>query len=237
MSAIRVVGLVLGFTLPLFAQRPSLYNERKLGAYKGNEDSVGSTMSYCNAINDSVQEQQPRIFALDKVYAAGTGRHWVQLADREEWDALGKPAPLAFVWDRDGAIVQVTVVARPSRFRFAVSAQDRVDYCYGVDKKLIRIRAVWTVPACEVLFPCRLISDRDFFLLSPQSPAVTDWVFISDGTISKLRNGKEVDDYFDPSNSLTVNDLRLRTNDDLFGSHSPASNRIPAYSRDSRSKP
>jgi hypothetical protein len=219
MSALRVVGLVLGFTLPLFAQRPSL-NERQLGTYRGTEDSVRWAMSYCNAIDDSVLEQQPRIFALDKVYVAGTGRHWVQVADRDEWSALGKPAPLAFVWNRDGAIVQVTVVARPSRFRSAVSAHDRVDYCYGVDNKLIRIRAVWDVPAfCEVLFPCRLISDRDFFLLNSQGPAVTDWVFISDETINKLRNGKEVDDYFDPSNSLTVKDLHLRTSDDLPFDH------------------
>ncbi len=215
MSALRVVGLVLGFTLPLFAQRPSL-NEHQLGTYKGNEGSVRSAMSYCDAIDDSVQERPPRIFALDKVYVAGTGRHWVQVADRDEWNALGKPAPLAFVWDRDGEIVRVTVVARPSLFRSTVSTHERVDYCYGVDKKLIRIRAVWYVPAfCEVLFPCRLISDRDFFLLNSQSPAVIDWVLIPDGTINKLRNGKEVDDYFDPSNSLTVNDLRLRTSDDL----------------------
>jgi hypothetical protein len=58
MSALRVVGLVLGFTLPLFAQRPSL-NERQLGTYKGNEDAVRSAMSYCNVIYDSLQEQQP----------------------------------------------------------------------------------------------------------------------------------------------------------------------------------
>jgi hypothetical protein len=219
MSALSVVGLVLGFTLPLFAQRPSL-NERQLGTYRGNEDSVRSAMSYCNAIDDSVQEQQSRIFALDKVYVAGAGRHWAQVSDRDEWNALGKPAPLAFVWDRDGAIVRVTVVARPSLFRSTVSTHERVDYCYGVDKKLIRIRAVWYVPAfCEVLFPCRLISDRAFFLLNSQSPAVTDWVFIPDGTINKLRNGKEVDDYFDPSNSLTVNDLRVRTSDDLPFDH------------------
>lgn len=219
MSALRVVGLVLGFTLPLFAQRPSL-NERQLGTYKGNEESVRSAMSYCNAIDDSVQEQQPRIFALDKVYVAGTGRHWAQVADSDEWNALGKPAPLAFLWDRDGAIVRVTVVARPFRFRSAVSTHERVDYCYGVDNKLIRIRAVWYFPAfCEVLFPCRLISDRDFFLLNSQSPAVTDWVFTPDGTINKLRNGKEVDDYFDPSNSLTVNDLHVRTSDDLPFDH------------------
>jgi hypothetical protein len=78
MSVLSVIGLVLGFTLPLFAQRPSL-NERQLGTYKGNEDSTRSAMSYCNAIDDSVQEQRPRIFALDKVYVAGTGRHWAQV--------------------------------------------------------------------------------------------------------------------------------------------------------------
>jgi len=222
MSILRAV-IVLAFTLPLFAQRPSLH-ERQLGTYKGNDDAVRSAMSYCNAIDDSVEEQQPRIFALDKVYVAGQERGWKQVADRGEWNALGKPAPLAFVWDRDGTIVRVTVVARPFLFRSAMSAHERVDYCYGGDHKLIRLRAVWYVPAfCEVLFPCRLISDRDFFLLHSQSPAVTDWVFIADGTINKLRNGKEVDNYFDPNNSLTVNDLHLRTSDHLPFDHTAKS--------------
>jgi hypothetical protein len=49
------------------------------------------------------------------------------------------------------------------------------------------------------------------------------WVFIPDGTINKLRNGKEVDDYFDPSNSLTVNDLHLTTSDDLPFDHTAKS--------------
>jgi hypothetical protein len=55
---------------------------------------VRSAMSYGNAIDDSMQQPQSRISALDKVYVAGTGRHWAQVADRDAWNALGKPAPL-----------------------------------------------------------------------------------------------------------------------------------------------
>jgi len=215
MSALRLI-IVLAFTLPLVAQRLPL-NEHQLGAYKGSDDAVRSVMNYCDAVDDSAWEQRPRVFAELGTDSATERkeRRWTEFASRQEWDAAGKPAPVVFVWYREGAIVRVSVVTPVH-----VSVHNsRIDYCYGADTRLIRIRAVPLAPQeCEFLFPCRLISGREF-LLGGQRPAVTDWVFTTEGTISKLRNGKEVDDYFDPSNSLTVNDLHLRTSDSLPFDH------------------
>ena len=220
MIGIRLVGLVLAFTLTLCAQEHNL-SERQLGAYKGIDGAVRSVMNYCDAVDDSVQEQQPRIFAELKMdpTTASKSEGWSEFTSKDDWVAAGKPAPLAFVWNRDGAIVRVTIVASSPRVRIPVVARRRVDYCYGADTKLIRIRAVWYVPTdCEFLFPCRLISGREF-LLGGQSPAVTDWVFTADGTIKTLLNGKARDDYFDASNSLSASDLHLWTSDDLPFNH------------------
>jgi hypothetical protein len=217
MSGLKLFGFVLAFALPLSAQKNQL-NERQLGAYKGREDAVRAGMNYCDAVDDSAQQQQPRIFAelpLDST-TKSKSHDWKEFARKDEWEAAGEPAPVAFVWDRGGAIVRVTVVASPPRHRIRAGAYQRIDYCYGPDTKVVRIRAVWYVPTyCEFLFPCRLISDHDFFLLGDPHPAVTDWVFTANGAIQKLRNGKAVDDYFDPSYSLSVSDLHLRTSDDL----------------------
>lgn len=224
-AAFKSLWFLIVFSLLLCAQE-HLLNEHQLGSYKGDEDAVRSLMSYCDAVNDSVQEQQPRMFAelkteskMDPTTESMRDR-WREFASKEEWDAAGKPAPLAFVWNRDDAIVRVTIIARPPRvWNPAVGAHQRVDYCYGADTKLIRIRAVWYVPqSCEFLFPCRLISGHEFFL-GAQHPAVTDWLFTADGQIQKLRNGKVWNDRFDPSYSLSINDLHLRTSQDLPFSH------------------
>ena len=216
MSSCRLFGFALALTLPLCAQEHKL-SEHQLGAYKGSDEAVRSVMSYCDAIDDSLQEQQPRIFAhlnLDPA-TKSTSLRWSEIASKDEWESSGKPVPLTFVWSKDGTIVRVTVVASPPRFRTPVVARQRIDYCYGTDTNLIRVRAVWYVPTfCEFLFPCRLISGQEF-RIGGQSPAVNDWVFTADGTITRLRNGKASDDYFDPSNSLSVSDLHLRTSADL----------------------
>jgi hypothetical protein len=216
MSGFRLFGFFLAFTLPLCAQEYKL-SEHQLGAYKGSDEAVRSVMSYCDAVDDSVQEQQPRMFAelsLDST-AKSASLRWSEVASKDEWESSGKPAPLTFVWSKDGSIVRVTVVTSPPRFRIPVVAHRRVDYCYGSDAKLLRVRAVWSVPtSCEFLFPCRLISGLEFSL-GGQTPAINDWVFTADGTITRLRNGKASDDYFDPSNSLSVGDLHLRTSADL----------------------
>lgn len=214
MSGLRFVGFVLAFTLPLCAQRLPL-DEHQLGTYRGNDEAARSVMSYCNGIDDSLREQQPRIFAESETDSTtrSKGHAWREFASHDEWAAAGRPVPLAFVWDQDGAIVRVTIVGT---VRTSVRPRPRVDYCYAADGNLIRARAVPFVPtSCEVLFPCRLISDWDFYLLHAQRPAITDWVFTPDGTIQKLRNGKAVDDYFDPSSSLTVRELHLKTSADL----------------------
>ena len=211
--AIRLVGLVLAFTLTLCAQDKL---SEQLGSYKGNDDAVYSVMEYCNAVNDSMQPQQPRIFAESKIDSPtrSHSRGWTEFASKDEWAAAGKPGSLAFVWDRDGAIVRVTIV---DRVRSGI--RPRVDYCYGTDTKLMRIRAVPSAPTyCQVLFPCRLISGYEF-VLGGRRPVITDWVFTADGTIHKLRNGKAVDDYFDPSYSLTASDLHLQRSVELPFSH------------------
>jgi hypothetical protein len=220
MNGFRLVGFVLAFTLPLCAQEYKL-SEHQLGAYKGSDEAMRSIMSYCDAVDDSEREQQPRIFAhlnLDPATKSSSPR-WSEVASKDEWESSGKPAPLSFVWRKDGTIVRVTVVTSPPRFRTAVVAHRRVDYCYGVDAKLLRIRAVWYAPtSCEFLFPCRLISGHEF-PIGGQTPAVTDWIFTAAGTITKLRNGKAIDDYFDPSSSLTASDLHLRRSNDLPFNH------------------
>jgi len=228
MPALKSLGFLLVFSLRLFAQEHRL-TEHEVGSYKGDEDAERSLMSYCDAVDASAQEQQPRIFAelktelkTDSTSESKSDR-WKEFANGAEWDAAGKPAPLAFVWNRDGAIVRVTVIAWPPRiWNPVVGAHQRVDYCYGADTKLIRIRALWYVPtSCEFLFPCRLISGQEFFL-GGQHPGITDWLFTADGQIQKLRNGKVWNDPFDPSYSLSINDLHLRTSEDLPFSH-PAS--------------
>ena len=214
MRTTGLIAFLFAFTLPLFAQRIPL-DEHQLGAYKGSDDAVRSVMDYCNAIDDAAEAQQPRIFAEMATDSGGAQKtyRWVEFADRDEWIAASKPAPLAFVWHRDGAIVRVTIVSGIPRVHTATL--HRIDYCYGADVHLARIRAVPTFPQqCEYLFPCRLISDREF-LLGGQRPAVTDWIFTEDGTTTKLRNGKPMEDYFDPANSLTVEDLHLKTSADL----------------------
>ena len=216
MSGLRFVGFVLAFSLPLCAQQHKV-SEHQLGAYKGGDEAVRSVMNYCDAVDDSVQQEQPRVFAESNIDSTTTPKshRWREFASKDEWDAAGKPAPLAFVWNRVGAIVRVTVVTRPPRVGSPVITRGRVDYCYGSDTNLIRIRAVWNAPIeCEFLFPCRLISGHEF-LLGGQRPGVTDWAFTPDGAIQKLRNGKAEDDYFDPSYSLTVGDLHLGTSADL----------------------
>jgi hypothetical protein len=215
MRSLSFVGLVFVFTLPLCAQQHKL-NERELGDYKGTDDAVRSVMDYCDMLDASLKQQAPRIFAQTKVETTGEAKTitWGEFADKDAWQAAGKPAPLAFVWNKDDVIVRVTMVARAQRGE-ASPAQQRLDYCYDDDAQLVRIRAVWYAPTeCEYLFPCRLISGHDF-LLGGQRPSVTDWVFKEDGTIQKLRNGTAVDDYFDPSYSLTVSDLHLQTSFDL----------------------
>jgi hypothetical protein len=211
----RLVGLVLALTLPLCAQQPKL-NERELGEYKGNDDAVRSVMDDCDMLDASLRQQQPRIFAQTKTESNGDLKTitWHEFATKDEWQAAGSPFPLAFVWDKDHVIVRVTMIEN-ARHGKPSPTQQRLDYCYNDDAQLVRIRAVWYAPTeCEYLFPCRLISGHDF-LLGGQHPAVTDWVFKEDGTIQKLRNGEAVDDYFDPSYSLTVSDLHLQTSFDL----------------------
>jgi len=219
MNTLKSLCFLLVFSLPLCAQKHQL-NEDQLGAYKGREDAVHAVMNYCDASDDFSREgAQPRLFTQLKSGSTkeAASQQWWEFASKAEWYAAGKPAPLAFVWDRDGAIVRVTIVARPPRGGASLAFR-RTDYCYGPDTKLIRIRAVWYAPTdCELLFPCRLISGREF-LLGGQHPGVTDWVFTPDRAIQKLRNGEAVDDYFDPSYSLTASDLQLRTSKDLpFG--------------------
>jgi hypothetical protein len=215
MRSLRLVGFVLALTLPLCAQQDKL-SERELGDYKGSDDAVRSVMDYCDMLDAALRQQQPRIFAETKIESTGEAKiiTWGEFASKDEWQAAGNPAPLAFVWNKDDVIVRVTTVARAQRGKPSI-AQQRLDYCYNDDAQLVRIRAVWYAPTdCEFLFPCRLISGHDF-LLSGQRPAVTDWVFKEDGTIQRLRNGTAVEDYFDPSYSLTVSDLHLQTSFDL----------------------
>ena len=134
MIGIRLAGCVLAFSLPLFAQQT--LNERRLGAYKGDDQAVRSAMNYCDAIDDAVQGQQPRIFAGLKDLATKSPGDWKEVASRDEWDAAGKPGPLAFVWNRDGAIVRVTIVWGPPRVGAPAATRRRVTYCYGTDSKL-----------------------------------------------------------------------------------------------------
>jgi len=202
----RYVSLIaifaFAFVSALFAQQHSP-TEPLDEIYSGHEEAVRSVMQYCDTLDDALEQREPRIFGSE------SGHKWREFFSRGEWEEAGRPAPLAFVWDREGSTVRVTVMARIS-----VGMRRRVEYCYGADTKLLRIRAVPFVPTnCEFLFPCRLIRGEP--LLSGQRTGTTDWVLARDGTVSKLRNGKAEDDYFDPSNSLTVNDLHVTTSADL----------------------
>jgi len=198
--------------LPLCAQQLPL-DEHQLGSYKGQDTAIRSAMDYCNGLDSFLQDEQPRIFAELNPGAATKSEtsHWTEFASKDEWETSGKPSPVAFVWKKDEAIVRVTVVSRAQ-----AGLRRRVDYCYGADNKLVRIRALPFAPTeCEALFPCRLILNREFYV-GGRHPVITDWVFTADGAIEKLLNGRLVDDYFDPSNSLTADDLHL-----------PASNELP----------
>jgi hypothetical protein len=214
MRSLSFFGFVLLFAVSLCAQEHKL-NERELGDYKGTDDAVRSVMDYCDMLDASLKQQPPRIFAETKVESKGDAKTitWGEFPGKDEWQAAGSPAPLAFVWFKDDLIVRVTMVESP-RHGKSSPTQQRLDYCYDDDAQLVRIRAVWYAPTeCEYLFPCRLISGHD--VLSGQRPSVTDWVFKEDGMIQKLHNGEAVDDYFDPSYSLTVSDLHLQTSSQL----------------------
>lgn len=215
MKSLRFVGFLLAFCLPLCAQQQ--LNERQLGTYHGDDEAVRSAMNYCDAVDDSLQGRQPRIFAGLMDPATRSPSNWKTFADRDEWEAAGRPFPVAFVWDRDGAIVRVTIVSTRYRPGAPVAVRTRMNYCYGTDTKLVRIRALWSAPRrCEFLFPCRLIVGYEFV---GGWPAVTDWVFTPDGSIQKLRNGKPEQNYFDPSYSLTADQLHLKTSADLPFDH------------------
>lgn len=217
MSGLKFFAFVLALALPLCAQEHQL-SERQLGAYKGDDSAVRSLMNYCDALEDSFRPQPPHIFVQVASTSTSRSKHdtWRALGSKYEWEVAHRPGPLAFVWHQNGSIAGVTIVERPPRPGSALRAYHRVDYCYGVDARLIRIRSVWYPPSeCEFLFPCRLISNREFALLGPRKPGVTDWLFMEDGATERLWNGKVVDDYFDPSNSLTAGDLHLKKSSDL----------------------
>jgi hypothetical protein len=216
MGALKSIALLVVLALPAFAQE-GLPDDRELGRYKGGDDSVRSIANYCESVDDFSREQAPRIFAEVK---QGGGdefdpARWKEFSDRDGWVAAGRPSPLAFVWERDGATIKVTVISHaPKNWNPAV-AYGRISYCYNTEGAVSRIRAIWHVPiTCEFLFPCALLTDRQFFV-GGQSLAVNDWVFTPDGTIQKLRDGKDLDDYFDPSSWLSVDDLHLKKWDEL----------------------
>src|SRR5580658_2549729 len=124
MSSCRLFGFALALTLPLCAQEYKL-SEHQLGAYKGSDEAVRSVTSYCDAVDDAVQQQQPRMFAevsLDST-PKWTSLRWSEVASKDEWESSGQPAPLTFVWSKDGTIVRVTVVANPPRLRTPVVAR------------------------------------------------------------------------------------------------------------------
>lgn len=215
MRILKSVSFVLAFALPLLGQvrQP---REHKLGAYEWAEDAVPSVMSYCDAVDNFSSEEIPRLFARPKPNSSAQreAAQWREFVSKNDWEAAGRPTPLAFVWDRNGVAIEVTVVAKPPQVWSPVGAYRRTEYCYNIDARLIRIRAMSYVPThCEFLFPCQLISGHKFFL--SQEVGTNDWVFTSDGRIRKLWNGKQRDDYFDPSCSLTVGDLHLKTSDQL----------------------
>ena len=215
MSNFKSVWFILAFALPLLGQvhQP---REHKLGAYEYAEDTVPSVMSYCDAIDDFSMQVKPRLFAGSKPNSRAEREtlRWAEFVSKDDWDTSGKPTPLVFVWDRNGVTVKVTVVAKPPQVWNPVGAYRRTEYCYSTDARLIRIRAVSYVPKrCEFLFPCQLISGHEFFL--SQEVGTTDWVFTADGRIRKLWNGKERDDDYDPSHSLTVSDLNLKPSNEL----------------------
>jgi hypothetical protein len=220
MSAFKLFAALLTFSLSLFAQqippRQLQPRQRHLGADEWAVDTVPAVMAYCDAVDRFSAQEQPRIFARLKTNSTtefNTGE-WKEFSGKDEWEAADKPAPLVFAWDKNGTTIKVAVIAKPPVAWRPFGTYRRIEYCYGPDAKLVRVRAISYVPTrCEFLFPCRLIAGHEFFLM--QGPGTTDWVFTADGQIHKLWNGKEHDDYFDPSHSLTVNDLHLKTSDDL----------------------
>src|SRR5215831_14978526 len=155
MRSLIFAGFILVLALPLCAQERKL-KERDLGDYKGTDDAVRSVMDYCDMLDASLKQQPPRIFAQTKVESKGDAKTitWGEFPGKDEWQAAGSPAPLAFVWFKDDLIVRVTMLARAHSAKPS-PAQQRLDYCYDDDAQLVRIRALWYAPTeCEPLFPC-----------------------------------------------------------------------------------
>ncbi len=166
MSNLNSVWFLLAFALPLFGQvhQP---REHPPGAYEWAEDTVPSVMGYCDVVDDFSTQESPRLFARLKPTSGTEGEavQWRKFVSKDDWEAAGKPTPLVFAWDRNGITVKVTVVAKPPQVWNPVVVYRRTEYCYGIDARLIRIRAVSYVPTrCEFLFPCQLISGHEFFL-------------------------------------------------------------------------
>jgi hypothetical protein len=178
-------------------------------------DDVRSATAYCDAVDEYAKQQRPQLFA--KLRADSTEKpkngEWKEFAGKLQWEAAGKPRPLAFVWSRGGVIVLVSVVYPPP-VRISYVVNRRTEYCYGGDAQLSRIRAVGYMPThCEFLFPCELIRENAFHL--GQAPGMTDWIFTADGYIQELRDGKVQNDPLDPACSLRVADLHLGSSKDL----------------------
>jgi hypothetical protein len=223
MRAFRLISVSFLLAFRLVAQTP--LTEHQLVTYKGPDDPVRWATSYCDAVDDFSSYQTPAVFAMMTRDSSSKSQQWKSLSDRNEWEAAGKPAPLAFAWRREGLIVRVIIMSRPPRvWKAAVGVYRQTEYCYGADTKLIRIRAAWYAPTrCEFLFPCRLIAGHEFFL-GGQFPSITDWLFDEDGQVHKLRNGRLIDDPLDPSYGLDARDLHLKTSAELpfrQGSQSP----------------
>jgi hypothetical protein len=93
-TGLRFIGFVLAFTLPLGAQEYQV-REHQLGAYKGTDKALRAVTNHCDAVDDSVKAQGPRIFAEFNIDPTTKSKRsgWTEFASKETWEAAGKPGP------------------------------------------------------------------------------------------------------------------------------------------------
>jgi hypothetical protein len=67
-----------------------------------------SVQKYCWTAESFSESHEPRLFA-ETHSGANQIAEWVELSNRAEWLRVGKPKPIAWVWYKDGSVIQVAM--------------------------------------------------------------------------------------------------------------------------------
>jgi hypothetical protein len=115
--------------------------------------ALNSVQKYCWTAESFSKSHEPRLFA--EIHSdANQIAEWVELSNRAEWLRVGKPKPIAWVWYKDGSVIQVAMAFDKRDENGPLYA----DYCYQKDGKLARLAPVPTMQTTcdDAYFRCQL---------------------------------------------------------------------------------